>query len=219
MNVITRAEIARLAGVSGPALSKASRGRLKDAMVGKKMDAEHPLVVAYIDEKRSQQEDGTLENYRDAAKTRDAAKRKKGKPSVSVPEPMPTDEIQDLEQLTVQQVVARYGSSAKFKTYVDALKSLADYKNKELLTRTRRMELIEKATTASTLFSIVDLAFRRLVTDIPDGMVQQVIARVQSGGGHLEKDVRALIQEPISKVLKDAKTEITKKLKEVEKNA
>lgn len=48
-NLITKAELARRAGVSETATAKAFRGSLNDAVHGKRIDANHPLVVNYMD--------------------------------------------------------------------------------------------------------------------------------------------------------------------------
>lgn len=49
--LISRAEFARRAGVSRPAVTKACAGQLKAARHGKRIDAEHPAARAYLDGK------------------------------------------------------------------------------------------------------------------------------------------------------------------------
>lgn len=49
MRLITRAALARLAGVSKPAISKAcDEGKLRDACEGDRVDLDHPAVAAYL---------------------------------------------------------------------------------------------------------------------------------------------------------------------------
>lgn len=45
---VTRAELAARAGVSRPAITKAMRGPLAAALVGDRVDLDHPAVVAYL---------------------------------------------------------------------------------------------------------------------------------------------------------------------------
>lgn len=49
--LVSRAEFARQAGVSGAAVTKACNSILKDAVDGKRLDANHPSAVAYLEEK------------------------------------------------------------------------------------------------------------------------------------------------------------------------
>lgn len=51
-STISRAEFARLAGVTGAAVTKACAGPLKCAVVGKRIDASHPVAVEYLASKK-----------------------------------------------------------------------------------------------------------------------------------------------------------------------
>tara|TARA_R110000744_G_scaffold371350_2_gene482304 strand:- start:2026 stop:2880 length:855 start_codon:yes stop_codon:yes gene_type:complete len=53
--LISRAEFARQAGVSGAAVTKACSSILKDAVVGKRLDAAHPAALQYLAEKELSQ--------------------------------------------------------------------------------------------------------------------------------------------------------------------
>lgn len=49
--LVSKAEFARLCGVSGAAVTKASSASLKPAVYGKKIDADHPAAIAYLESK------------------------------------------------------------------------------------------------------------------------------------------------------------------------
>lgn len=49
--LVSRAQFARLAGVSGAAVTKACASALKPATEGRRVDAAHPLAVTYVQEK------------------------------------------------------------------------------------------------------------------------------------------------------------------------
>jgi hypothetical protein len=55
LNLVTRSELARLAGVSKTAITKACRSgyQLAPACVGRQLDADHPAVAAYLDRDRA----------------------------------------------------------------------------------------------------------------------------------------------------------------------
>jgi hypothetical protein len=48
MTLVTRAEVARRAGVSRAAVTKAARGALGAASVGRMIDVDHPAAAAYL---------------------------------------------------------------------------------------------------------------------------------------------------------------------------
>lgn len=48
MNLVSRKELARRAGVTPAAITKACRGRLKGAVSGLAVDADHPDALAYV---------------------------------------------------------------------------------------------------------------------------------------------------------------------------
>lgn len=49
--LVSKSEFARLAGVSAPAVTKALRSGLRDAVDGKRIDAAHPAAVKYLQDK------------------------------------------------------------------------------------------------------------------------------------------------------------------------
>lgn len=218
MQLVSRSDIAELAGVSRSALTQAVTGRLRSACVGKgrglKIDLEHPVTQAYIDEKRRN--------------TATAKEQKAAKGTTSVPNVPPpgngvvsleneTGRVINLEELTVREIALKYGGVAQFAPYVKALKDIADYKNKEQAHLVKRGELIERETTAAALFMLVDMAYKRLVTEMPTAIMQRLVPLIQSAGEESEREGRQMLIDAVSKILKDCKTEVRKKLKVLDK--
>jgi len=114
--------------------------------------------------------------------------------------------VEDLADLTVKEIVTRYGSVDGFKRFVDSLKTISDYNFRELRTQERRGELIERERVSGVLMQVIDVAFRRLVSDVPANISQQVLACVQTGGDDV------IIQ--IEKIYRDANTLILQSTKE-----
>jgi hypothetical protein len=178
---------------------------------GLKIDVEHPVTQAYIDEKRR----NTKQNEAKAPATASNSVPQGNKKTSLVNE---SGEVIDLEDLTVRQVAMDYGGLAEFNGYVKALKDIATYKKTEQEHLHKRGELIDRASTAATLFSLVDVAYKRLVSEMPDAVIQQLIPLIQSGGDEVERDGRALLVKSVSKILKDCKTEISKRLQDLDKS-
>lgn len=104
----------------------------------------------------------------------------------------------------------RYGSVDGFKRFVDSLKNIADYKFRELRIRQQRGDLVSRDLVSGAVFPLIDVAFQRLVSDVPAAVTQQVVARVESGGDDVAADVEKIIRDANSRVLKNAKESISK---------
>ncbi len=51
--IMKRTDFAALAGVNPSAVTRASLTRLRDAVIGKRIDAAHPCAIAYVKEKQA----------------------------------------------------------------------------------------------------------------------------------------------------------------------
>ena len=132
-----------------------------------------------------------------------------------IPDEYITEEIKfsDIEDLTVRQVVAKHGGIAGFKLYIDALRGMADWKNKELKFRERRGELVEKNPLADTLFSLLDLSFQRIVRDFPGSMAPQLKAMALSLGDDAVLKMSDLMKKDLSQIIKSCKAKVNRELK------
>lgn len=210
--VISRAELSRWAGVSRTAVTKACRigGPLFDALSGKGVDVEHPIAREWLGAHGVHELPGSRPKAppakKKAARTaRPKTAKPKSAPAPAVHPTVPGQEISDLEELTVREVVMRYGSVDGFKRFVESLKNIAEYKHRELRVRQQRGELIERDVVAGVVFPMIDVAFARLVSDVPESLSKILIARVEAGGPETAVDVVQLIRDANSRVLKNVK--------------
>lgn len=213
MRQISKAELARWAGVSRQALTKACKpgGPLYDATDSKGVDVEHPIVREWLAGHGVEE----LPEVGHAAKKSTVPRKKPDRAKTSKPKsadspPMvPTTpagyDIKNLEELTVREVVMRYGSVDGFKRFVESLKNIAEYKHRELRVRQQRGELIERDKVAGLVFPLIEVAFSRLVSDVPESISKLVVARVEAGGPETTADVQQLIRDANSRVLKNLK--------------
>ncbi len=211
--IVSKAELARWGGVSRQAVAKLCKpgALLYDATTAKGVDVEHPLVVEWLSGH------GVDEIPENGAQAKPKADRPptptpKKPPAADPPPTVPAapDGVEDLENMTVREVVMRYGSVDGFKRFVESLKNIAEYKHRELRVRQQRGELIERDKVAGVVFPLVEVAFTRLVSDVPEAVSKQVIARVESGGPDTTADVVALIRDANSRVLKNLKQSVTR---------
>jgi len=216
--IITKATLARWAGVSRAAVTKACKGPLYDASDSRGVDVSHPLVRQWLSahnvhELPSDPDPVKPEPKKRARKKPQAktAPAKKADPPPAPPTPpqattteMPY-ELRDLENMTVREVVMKFGSVDGFKRFVDSLKNIAEYKHRELRVRQQRGDLIEREKVAGLVFPLIDVAFARLVSDVPESVSKMVVARCEAGGPETTADVMALIRDANSRVLKNMK--------------
>jgi hypothetical protein len=235
---ITKADLGRLAGVSRMGATKAANGPLSDAVSDGFIDLSHALVIEWLASKNvnppfvlptvqktvkkaalkkkpvtKKKAKKSKKNERKAPKReKSAPKSKKAAPKVKkeLPEPQTIGgyDIKDLEHLTVREVVMMYGSIDGFKRFVESLKNIADYKNQELKIQQQRGEVISKEKVAGTIFPLIDMAFTRLVSDVPTALSKQVIARVESGGETMAIDVEKIIRDANSSAIKNVKASV-----------
>jgi hypothetical protein len=58
------------------------------------------------------------------------------------------------------------------------------------------------------VFPLIDTAFSRLVSDVPDSVSKLILARCEAGGPETLSDVQQLIREANSRVLKNVKMSV-----------
>lgn len=207
--IISRAELGRWAGVNKTTSARACKKLLADAVVGAGVDVEHPLVRQWLSARGVDR----LPPENDAPKPKGKKRvRKKPAATTQVRQPPPVQhqqpqahDLDHLENLTIREVVMRYGSVDGFKRFVDSLKSISEFKYKELRAKQQRGDLVDRQKVAGLVFPMIDVAFSRLVTDVPVAVSKSVVARVQSGGPETYTDVQKIIRDANSRVLKNVK--------------
>ena len=189
MRLIKKSEFARLAKTKSAVITNKFKGKNADCLIDNQVDLDHPVVIDFL-------------------KSRGVTNI----PSENVVEVNPIetkeDKIEDFEDLTLRQIVMRYGSFEGFNRYIQSIKTIAEYKNRELRNQTQRKEVVERERVATLVFSIIDIAFSRLVSDVPNAVSKLVIARCDSGGTDTPADVERIIREANSRVLKNLKEHI-----------
>ena len=209
--IISKAELARWAAVARSTVTRACNGPLKDATTDAGVDAEHFLVREWLSGHGVYKLPVIPPPKAVSAEPDQADSEPPAKPTPPPPiraEPPTAHDLEHLEDLTIRDVVMRYGSVDGFKRFVDSLKSISEFKYKELRAKQQRGELIERSKVANLVFPMIDVAFSRLVTDVPVSTSKLVVARVQSGGPEMHIDVQKIIQDANSRVLKNVKQSV-----------
>ncbi len=122
--------------------------------------------------------------------------------------------FEEIENLTIKEVVERYGGISGFKTYVEALEKISSWKGKEQKYLERRKQLVSINPVARSLYSLVDSGFRK-VLEYPTTVTDQLTAIALSKKKTSRIDMIALQEQTLSDILKVIKHEVLKGLDDV----
>jgi hypothetical protein len=213
--LLTRAELARLAGVSAMAVTKRCAKELAPACEGKRVDVDHPSVVVWLKSKdRAPPSPAEAATNRSAAPT---AERRSGASKGGRPRRLPVhdddeDEVERFLDMTLREIVDHYGTLTKFKDWLFARKTIADIVDKELKNNEARGLLISRELVQTHIFGAMENAFKRLVTDTPKAMARRIHGAVKSGQSVEESE--RVIREMVSSQLRPMKAQAARKLRD-----
>lgn len=215
--LLSKAEFARRAKVSKPAVSKALRGPLRSALVGDRIDIDQPAAVAYL--AATSPRPRTAGATTPPAKPASVAPAVPTAPSESVPPAVPTqptprrkgslpapklDPDQGLEQLarmgayadlSMRELADRWGTFRVFVDLLDALGAIESIRKTYLHNEETEGNLIARDLVRHHVFGAIEAANKRLLGDTPRTIARRIYALVKSGAPteEAEKVIRELI--------------------------
>lgn len=206
---VTRAELSRLAGVTDVAISKACKNSLLAACEGKRVDVDHPSVVAYLKSKgRKPPKAGATPPAPGAIRVRVVAPPPSGRPRSadspsSTPLPGSDDDLEELGDL-IRPLLERFGTELRFKDFLASLKTIEEIRGKRLDNEENEGRLIERELVSKHVFSALESLNKRLLTDVVSTITQRLYGAVKSGVS-LE-EAKQMVRDIISAQLKPVKT-------------
>jgi hypothetical protein len=231
MKLITRADIARLAGVSKAAITQACRTKLRAACHEDLVDAEHEASASYLKahrkrlprslatrSPRSKRPDPKpARPKRTPTNLRGAGRKRKIEP----PEDAPDAEAPKLDEwgfcdaiqdLTAGEISQRYGSNRAYAIWLDAYQK--QQRARELYLKNEQTEgaLVSRELVLTHVFATLDVLFRRFLTDVPKTGAAEIYAQALSGAS-IERG-ESKLKDINEKQLKAVKLKILRALKE-----
>ena len=192
-DIITRKELAQRTGLAQRTVTEYTRpgGPLADAVSGTKIDAAHPSVRRLIAEQLGAQLDDTTPHT---------------DPVSEIPQ-----QYRHLADLTVSQIVRRFGSLAQYEYFLKAAKTLEEVEERRLKNSERRGEVIPREYVETHLIGYIAGITQRLLNDAPKALTRRIIAAVKADTdpGEIEK----MVLKMISKDLKDARDNAQRKIR------
>jgi len=199
VNLVTRTNFAKMAAVSPSNISKAinKTGLLTKAVVGKKIDANHPDAVLYLARNKARLE---------------AKKRKSQNVGNNFLEEKLDGEIEPFLDLSLREVVELFGTDEKFSEWLKAAKIIEDIKEKQIKNNTSLNELIPREYVRTHLIAFIETLSVRLLSDSPRTIAARVLEAKESGESR--EKIEKLIGELIGAQIKGTKLRIRRSLHE-----
>jgi len=213
-DLITQSEIARRAGVAPASINKALKpGKaLAPAIVGKKIDADHPAAIAYIASKTGSVHAATTKPATVAGHRAKSESRKMMSGHAIDPEGIP-DNIQEFADWTIREIIAHFGTDYRFVDYLRALKDIEVIDERRIKNAKAKGELVNRDLIAKGIIEPIDSAHRKMLTDGSKTIARRSVA--MAGAGKEVEEVEKFVAEQISSFIKPAKAKIKRTLENV----
>lgn len=213
--LISRAELARLAGVSRAAITKACAKQLSAARHEDRIDQDHPAVKAYLAARaggvpgqaaRAPTAKPKAAAKRSSSPTRSPKGKPKRKTAPTAESPEPADQgdenIERYAALTLRQLVAKFGTRRAFKDWLEALKKIEDIRKTRLDNEETEGRLISRDLVKTHVFGAIESANTKLLGDSSKTIARRAAALAKSGAPieEIEKTVCEILSSQLTPV-------------------
>lgn len=225
--LVSRADLARLAKVSRPALTKQCQKALAPACQGDRVDLDHPAVQSFLASHgvKSAPPDRAPTKESKRAVVEPRAPTAKSEPAPSLrgkatrarreaepipPQPANAGTPEDLEELaeTLRPLVARFGTERGFRDWLLGLKGIEDIDSKRLDTAIKRGAVYPRDFVHTHILGLINGAYLRMLGDTPKTLCREIFALAKTGRP-LEEAER-VTRKLIGKQLDSVKTRVDK---------
>jgi hypothetical protein len=219
MRPVSRADLARIAGVSRMAITKQCKGSLAPACVEDRVDLDHPAVKAFI--ARHDRSDAVppavpkpvpakpARPTKVRKPTKKAAKRQPPtRPETAQTKPPPErkrprapalDESgysDELAEFTLEQIVNRWGTVRAYKDILEAHEKRERARKNRLDNEQTERTLVPREPITAFVFGTIDATQKRILTDAAKTVVRRLYALHNNGGS--EEQGETLFRELMS---------------------
>jgi hypothetical protein len=196
---VSRAEFARIAGVSAPAITKASKGQLAPACVADRIDLDHPAAKDYLamkgrslaspDRLTTKGRKGSMSTPAEPTPTakgrrkvdsRSTAARRDDGRSKDIPIEK-TEEFEQYADLTLRECVDRFGTFRAMLDMANVLKKIEDTRGRRLANDETEGHLVSREAVRTHIVGAMHAAFERLLRDVPRTISQRLYPLAKSG--------------------------------------
>lgn len=216
--ILTKTEFADLCGVTKQAINSQIKKSLKPALVGNKVDAAHPVAVAYAS-KRGDRPRGQATPIEIAPNPLDSlggrhsfsGEMRQEEDTESIdPRDIPSD-IRRLTKYTLNKLLSMFGTETRFKGWLSATKEIENIHEKRLKNETTEGSLVDRELVQHNVLNYIEEAHIKLMTDCAKTITVEVIAMHEAGDTDI--DCEKYVSEQIGSFIRPMKARIAKGLR------
>ena len=204
--LITQAELARRAGRSRAAVSKALlRSNLQLAKVGNKIDASHPEAIKFVERGIEADIKKNPHNHRDVVSPYTPTDEQIERTLSTLPA-----DIRKLAHMPLNQLIEMFGTDKSMTEFLKAVKDIESIHKIRLETAEKESRLVTRRL-VGLVFDMYDTMFKRLLSDGARTIARKCYAMAHAGQSEL--DLEEYVIGRLSKFIKNTKAKATKALR------
>lgn len=222
-------KIGAACGVSRQYITRYVKEHCQEAKSGTKIDINHPVMSAFMESKGAdmskqlkpaEQRTSHLattpvsQSESKLAKSRRDSGTSKPRQKLTSTQNKTVEEIDisDHGNLTLNEIIAYFGSDESYRGFLDAKKKQIEIVEKELKVQKTKGEVIDRDFVSNHLFGVIQEMTSRMLVDYPRKIVEMIYAHCESGD--TKEDAEATVREELGKPIKAAKAQVVKRIGE-----
>lgn len=220
-DLVSKAEFSRRVGISDSMVSKLTQVQLRHAVVGKKIDVNHPHVAVYLAEHHQRELKAADLSVVKAKATKKAArtptrdirtplKSSKPAPIKSILQPPDNEQLAQFNDMKLSVVLKRYGTLSQFKDLLTSTKLIEEIVAKRIANAKASGDLISREHVHAHVFGAMEVILVRLIQDSPRTITARLWAAFESG--ETIEDCEIIVRDLQSSQIRGMKKEVTKGL-------
>jgi hypothetical protein len=209
--LVTKAELARRAGVTGAAITKACNKSLKNAVEGGRIDVSHPSAIAYIAAHTGNTTPGQPHIRGYAA--RNSTRKQNSRPQEDGAFEVPMN-IVEFADWTLRDIITHFGTDIAFVDFLKALKEIETINERRIKNAKAQGELVSRDLMKTGVIDPIDTALTKLLTDGARTISRRATA-MHDANRDLQ-DIEAFIKDQISSFIRPMKAKIKRTFENVE---
>lgn len=201
--LIRRTELARWAGVYPSAITKACRNSLKNAVVGKYINAEHRSVIEYV-----AMHNPRGSKFRGHTVVRDIQQIPERKP-YEIPKQKPYEIPEDMAEYadrTLREIVDEFGTNPVFFDLLKAVEKIESIRERRLRNDKVEEKLVSKVLMKKGIIDPMDTMLRRLLTDGSKTIARRVDA--MSNAKKTQIEMEEFVRDQITSFIRAMKVKV-----------
>ncbi len=213
MPVLSQKEAAELWGLNPATVCRWCKpGQpLSQALVGKKLDTDHPSVAAFIAGRAAAKPSAKAHKF-PAQVVADASKRAIGKSRSLESGEENFAFFAELGDLTIRQIAEKFPGHSQLNEYLKAWDLYEGARKKQLANDALRGELVARHLVETFVFGFIEESHRKLLNDASKTIVRRAYGL--SNSGQPIEEAERMARDTITSILRPVKQKMAQRLKE-----